>query len=79
VAYKNSPEIPHVGPVAQDFHSAFQLGMDNRHIATVDAGGVALAAIKGLNQKLEEENEELRKRLDELETQLAAVLDQIAE
>jgi hypothetical protein len=78
-SYKNSPDIRHVGPVAQDFHSAFQLGMDNTHIATVDADGVALAAIQGLNQKLEEENAELRQRLDELETRLATVLDHVAE
>jgi hypothetical protein len=54
-AYKNSPEIRHIGPVAQDFHGAFQVGTDGKHIATVDADGVALAAIKGLNQKLEAE------------------------
>jgi trimeric autotransporter adhesin len=40
--------------VAQDFYAAFALGTDDKHIATVDAEGVALAAIQGLNQKLEE-------------------------
>ncbi|HLQ52176.1 MAG TPA: hypothetical protein VK129_11800, partial [Terriglobales bacterium] len=30
-------------------------GEDNRHITQVDEGGVAFAAIQGLNQKLEEE------------------------
>jgi trimeric autotransporter adhesin len=44
----------HLGPMAQDFHSAFGLGADDKHIAAVDADGVALAAIQGLNQKLEE-------------------------
>src|SRR6185295_2058477 len=38
----------HFGPMAQDFHAAFGLGTDERHIATVDADGVALAAIQGL-------------------------------
>ena len=33
---------PHVGPMAQDFHAAFGLGTDDKHIATVDADGVAL-------------------------------------
>jgi trimeric autotransporter adhesin len=33
--------------MAQDFHAAFDLGTDERHIATVDADGVALAAIQG--------------------------------
>jgi hypothetical protein len=41
--------------MAQDFHAAFNVGTDDKHIAVVDEGGVALAAIQGLNQKLEEE------------------------
>jgi hypothetical protein len=71
----------HLGPMAQDFHAAFSLGADDKHIATVDADGVAFAAIQGLNQKvegssqrsevriqkLEAENEELRQRLEQLE------------
>lgn len=43
-----SPDIRHVGPMAQDFHAAFRVGSDERYIATVDADGVALAAIQGL-------------------------------
>jgi len=35
--------VLHLGPVAQDFHAAFGLGADDKHIATVDADGVALA------------------------------------
>jgi hypothetical protein len=56
--------------MAQDFHAAFGLGTDDKHIATVDADGVALAAIQGLNEMLEEtrkENSELRARLEKLE------------
>jgi len=54
---------PHMGPVAQDFHAAFGLGDSERHISTVDADGVALAAIQGLNQKVEEENAKVREEL----------------
>ena len=43
----------HIGPMAQDFFGAFGVGEDRRHIASVDADGVALAAIKGLNEKVE--------------------------
>jgi trimeric autotransporter adhesin len=39
----------HLGPMAQDFRAAFGLGQDDKTIATVDVGGVALAAIQGLN------------------------------
>lgn len=66
--YKDDEERSrHLGPVAQDFHAAFGLGADDKHIATVDADGVALAAIQGLNQKLEDENAQLRERLARLE------------
>ncbi len=53
--FKNDTGVTHLGPMAQDFRAAFGLGADDRHIATVDADGVALAAIQGLNQKLVEE------------------------
>ena len=67
----------HIGPMAQDFYATFNVGPDDKHIATVDEGGVALAAIQGLNQKLDEkdaelqqlksQNESLEKRLADLE------------
>ena len=47
--------MKHIGPMAQDFHAAFGLGQNPSAIATVDADGVALAAIQGLNRKLEKE------------------------
>ena len=50
-----SAGVKHLGPVAQDFQAAFGLGTDDKTIGTVDADGVALAAIQGLNQKLREE------------------------
>ena len=62
--------IRHIGPMAQDFKAAFDLGESETGIATVDADGVALAAIQGLNQKLEEtraQNLEFKRRLAELE------------
>ena len=61
--FKNdAATAPHLGPMAQDFHAAFGLGTDDRHIATVDADGVALAAIQGLNQKLEDVNQKLEEK-----------------
>jgi hypothetical protein len=67
--FKGDAATPHVGPMAQDFHAAFGVGTDDKHIATVDADGVALAAIQGLNLKLEEqrvENAALEKQVAEL-------------
>jgi len=72
--YTNDAVTPHLGPVAQDFHAAFAVGSDDKHIATVDADGVALAAIQGLNQKLEQkqtEITELKARLTALEKLVA--------
>jgi FG-GAP repeat. len=69
-AYKNDPSTKHLGPMAQDFYAAFAVGPDDKHITTVDESGVALAAIQGLNQKLEKqraENAELKRRLEMLE------------
>ena len=60
--FKDFPGVIHLGPTAQDFQAAFGLGVDDKSIATVDADGVALAAIQGLNQKLEETRAELRLR-----------------
>jgi hypothetical protein len=82
--FKNDGSTRHIGPVAQDFYEAFKVGSDDKHIATVDADGVALAAIQGLNQKveggtkradarieqLEAQNTELKKRLSEIEVLL---------
>lgn len=62
--------IRHVGPTAQDFHAAFGLGEDERRINTIDADGIALAAVKALEARtraLADENRELRERLEQLE------------
>ena len=42
-------KVRQMGPMAQDFYAAFGLGADNKHISTVDADGVAFAAIQELN------------------------------
>ena len=74
-AYKADSQTRHLGPVAQDFMAAFNLGSSDKSIATVDADGVALSAIQGLNQKLEETRAGLRQR--ELEN--AELTRQLAE
>ena len=69
-AFQGDPSTRHIGPVAQDFRAAFGVGKDDRTIATVDADGVALAAIQGLNRKLEESMKAKDARIAELETRL---------
>jgi hypothetical protein len=63
-SYRNEPTARHLGPVAQDFYQAFGLGDSDRTISTVDANGVALAAIQGLNAKLEAERDALQAKLE---------------
>ncbi len=72
---------PHIGPMAQDFKGAFYPGRDDKSISTLEFDGVELAAIQGLNEKmetrshddeinirkLEAENAELKQRLAALE------------
>ena len=79
--YKVEKDQIHLGPMAQDFRAAFGLGMDEKHIATIDEDGVALAAIQALylaDRKRDEEDRKkdeliqtLERRLDALESQRA--------
>jgi hypothetical protein len=75
--HAQDPSTRHLGPVAQDFHAAFQLGSNPRRIATVDVDGVALAAIQGLNQKLEQELETRDRELLQLRSALATLTAQV--
>jgi len=61
--------VRHIGPMAQDFKSAFNVGGSDKFIDMVDANGVVLAAIKALNAKIEIKDaqiEALQRRLDKL-------------
>lgn len=75
-SYRNFPGERHLGPVAQDFYAAFGLGSTDTTISNVDAAGVSLAAIQGLNAKLEASNAALRAELDALRTMLEAEREQ---
>ena len=61
--------IRHLGPMAQDFHAAFALGADDKHLASLDSGGVALAAIQGLYELVQEKDHEIT----DLKARLAAL------
>lgn len=72
--------IRHIGPMAQDFRSAFELGIDEKSIATGDADGVALAAIQGLYHIVQEQDAEigsLQERLAALEGVVERLVDQL--
>jgi hypothetical protein len=57
----------HIGPTAQDFHAQFPLNESDTLLNSADLDGVALAAIQGLNQKLEAAVKEKDARIADLE------------
>ncbi|MDH7489784.1 MAG: tail fiber domain-containing protein, partial [Anaerolineae bacterium] len=68
--------VPHIGPMAQDFYAAFGVGEDELHISTIDANGVALAAIQGLYQIVQEKDAQIaaqQKQIDDLQARLSAL------
>jgi hypothetical protein len=69
----------HLGPVAQDFSAAFGLGDSDQRITTVDADGVALAAIQGLNAKVEARDAALRIEIFDKDARIDAQARRIAE
>lgn len=69
--------VQHIGPYAQDFHAAFSLNGDyTGRITTLDFDGVALAAIQGLNQKLQHELTQKQDTIEALEKRLNAYVAQ---
>lgn len=65
--YRNAPGERHIGPVAEDFHAAFGVG-DSRSISAGDLAGVALAAIKALNEKIEKQQAEIDRLQSEVKS-----------
>jgi hypothetical protein len=67
--YRNDPGTPHIGPMAQDFHAAFAVGIDDDHITSIDADGVSLAAIQGLHRLVQQKEA----RLETLEAEIRSL------
>jgi hypothetical protein len=65
--YKDiNPELRHIGPVSQDFHELFNVGLDVT-LNPVDTFGVTVAAIQALNGEVSD----LRKLVAEQQAQIA--------
>jgi hypothetical protein len=61
-SYKtDAAEVRHIGPMAQDFKASFGVGASERSYDPVDAHGVALAAIKALNARLDEQSSRIER------------------
>lgn len=72
--YTNNSDVIHCGPMAQDFKAAFGLGEGDKHIGAGDGIGVALAAIKGLHEIVQEKDSEIAA----LKRELAALKQELA-
>ena len=81
-SYKTqSPNVRHIGPIAQDFHAIFSLGEDGPYLSDVDVNGVALAAIQGLYEALAEKGVQVevqQQRIRLLEEEMAFLRNELA-
>ena len=76
-SYKSDSSTRHIGPMAQDFYWTLNIGTDERHIAPIDEGGVALAAIQAVSEKLKQKDAEIQNLRNRLE-RLQAAVDRLA-
>jgi len=68
--WEKDSDVPNIGPMAQDFKAAFYPGRNETSITTLEFDGVELAAIQGLNEKLEEQVKQKDARIQSLEERL---------
>jgi hypothetical protein len=74
------PHVRHLGPTAQDFYEVFGLGDDDKYISTVDADGVALAAIQALYELIKEKEVQIKtqqKYIGLMKADMIALRDQV--
>lgn len=69
--WEKDTDVPNLGPMAQDFKAAFYPGRDDKSITTLEFDGVELAAIQGLNKKLQIESQKSETRIQKLEAENA--------
>jgi len=65
--WEDDSAVPNIGPMAQAFKAAFYPGRDDKSITTLEFDGVELAAIQGLNQKVDAESLKSEVRIQKLE------------
>jgi hypothetical protein len=64
----------HIGPMAQDFRAAFNVGVGDRHIDLIDANGVTMAAIQALYQMAQDKDRQIKeqsRQIAELQAQVS--------
>ena len=81
-SYRAEPGVRHLGTFAEDFHRAFGLGPDATSIGSIDMDGVNLAAVKALEQRTRNLQEQVNAKDQEitgLNRQLAGLDQQLTD
>lgn len=68
--------VERLGPAAEDFHEMFEAGADPDHITAGDADGVAIAAIQGLADRLDDQDARIERQDRRLQQQRALIDEQ---
>ncbi len=77
--YKSQDEeVQHIGPMAQDFYQAFELGESNKTITTTDIDGINMLGIQALEERTNNqatEIEELKQIVKKQQAQIQYLID----
>jgi hypothetical protein len=71
----DNSSIRHIGPMAQDFRAAFQLGVDDKHIDMIDANGVTMASIQALYQMMQEKDKQIAEQGAQIRQQAGQITE----
>ena len=77
--YKDAPTVRHIGPMAKDFYDLFGFGSSEQMISEQDLIGVTLAAVQGLNIKVDSEVETLKRQVEEQNREIERLRAEIAQ
>ena len=69
-----NPAIRHIGPTAQDLYAAFGLGTDDKHIPTISADGIAMGALQGVYELIQDKD----RRIADLAAEIAQLEQALA-
>jgi hypothetical protein len=75
--WEKDSDVPNIGPMAQAFKAAFYPGRDDKSITTLEFDGVELAAIQGLNEKVEVKSQKSEGQIEELKAENAELKERI--
>jgi len=73
--YKTDTGAWHIGPIAEDFYSTFNLGDNNKSISTIDPSGIALVGIKALDENMSSQQTEITAQQAQIDTQQTQITE----